>query len=48
MILARPHAVIQRVFCVGGFLVTTIKRTDIKLVVSALAYYLNQIFTLRM
>jgi IS5 family transposase len=43
----RPHAVIKRVFGAGRVLVTTIKRVHVELMVTAFAYNLYQLCTLR-
>jgi IS5 family transposase len=43
----RPHAVIKRVFGVGRVLVTTVKRVYVKMMVTAFAYNLYQLCTLK-
>jgi IS5 family transposase len=43
----RPHAVIKRVFGAGRVLVTTIKRVHVELMVTAFAFNLYQLCTLR-
>ena len=43
----RPHAVIKRVFNAGRALVTTIKRVHVKMVVTAFAFNLYQLCTLK-
>jgi IS5 family transposase len=43
----RPHAVIKRVFGAGRVLVTTIKRVHVELMVTAFAYNLYQLCTLK-
>lgn len=43
----RPHAVIKRVFNAGIVLVTTVKRVHVKMVVTAIAYNLYQLCTLK-
>jgi transposase, IS5 family len=43
----RPHAVIKRVFNAGRTLVTTIKRVHVKMVVTAFAFNLYQLCTLK-
>jgi IS5 family transposase len=43
----RPHAVIKRVFNSGWVLVTTIRRVSVKMMVTAFAYNLYQLCTLK-
>lgn len=43
----RPHAVIKRVFGAGRVLVTTIKRVNVELMVTAFAFNLYQLCTLK-
>ncbi len=43
----RPHAVIKRVFGAGKMLVTTVKRVGVKMMVSAFAFNLYQLCTLK-
>jgi IS5 family transposase len=43
----RPHAVIKRVFRAGSVLVTTIKRVGVKMMVTAFAFNLYQLCTLK-
>jgi len=43
----RPHAVIKRIFNAGRVLVTTVKRVHVKMVVTAFAYNLYQLCTLK-
>jgi len=43
----RPHAVIKRVFGAGRVLVTTVKRVGVKMMVTAFAFNLYQLCTLR-
>ncbi|MDD4653655.1 MAG: IS5 family transposase [Methanothrix sp.] len=43
----RPHAVIKRVFNAGRVLVTTVRRVHIKMIVTAFAFNLYQLCTLR-
>lgn len=43
----RPHAVIKRVFGAGRVLVTTVKRVSIKMMVTAFAFNLYQLCTLK-
>ena len=43
----RPHAVIKRVFGAGRVLVTTVKRVYVKMMVTAFAYNLYQLCTLK-
>jgi IS5 family transposase len=43
----RPHAVIKRIFNAGRTLVTTIKRVHVKMVVTAFAFNLYQLCTLK-
>lgn len=43
----RPHAVIKRVFNAGWVLVTTVQRVHVKMVVTAFAYNLYQLCTLK-
>jgi hypothetical protein len=43
----RPHAVIKRVFRAGKVLVTTMKRAYVKMMVTAFAFNLYQIYTLK-
>jgi transposase, IS5 family len=43
----RPHAVIKRVFGAGRVLVTTVKRTGVKMMVTAFAFNLYQLCTLK-
>ena len=43
----RPHAVIKRVFNAGSVMVTTIKRVHVKMVITAFAFNLYQLCTLR-
>ncbi len=43
----RPHAVIKRVFGAGRVLVTTIKRVSLKMMVTAFAFNLYQLCTLK-
>lgn len=43
----RPHAVIKRVFGAGRVLVTTVKRVHVKMVVTAIAFNLYQLCTLK-
>jgi IS5 family transposase len=43
----RPHAVIKRVFGMGRVLVTTIKRVHVELMVTAFAFNLYQLCTLK-
>ena len=43
----RPHAVIKRVFRAGRVLVTTVKRVCIELMVTAFAFNLYQLCTLK-
>jgi transposase, IS5 family len=43
----RPHAVIKRVFNSGRVLVTTIKRVHVKMIVTAFAFNLYQLCTLK-
>jgi len=43
----RPHAVIKRVFGMGRVLVTTIKRVHAELMLTALAFNLFQLCTLK-
>jgi IS5 family transposase len=43
----RPHAVIKRVFGAGRVLVTTVKRVYAKMMVTAFAFNLYQLFTLK-
>ena len=44
---ARPHAVIKRVFGAGRVLVTTVRRVHVELMVTAFAYNLYQLCTLK-
>ena len=43
----RPHAVIKRVFGMGRVLVTTVKRVEVELMVTAFAFNLFQLCTLK-
>jgi transposase, IS5 family len=43
----RPHAVIKRVFGAGRVLVTTVRRVNIKMMVTAFAFNLYQLCTLK-
>jgi IS5 family transposase len=43
----RPHAVIKRVFGAGRVLVTTVLRVHVKMIVTALAFNLYQLCTLK-
>jgi len=43
----RPHAVIKRVFGVGRVLVTTVRRVHVKMMVTAFAFNLYQLCTLK-
>lgn len=43
----RPHAVIKRVFGAGSVLVTTVKRVSVKMMVTAFAFDLYQLCTLK-
>jgi transposase, IS5 family len=43
----RPHAVIKRVFGAGRVLVTTVRRVHVKMVVTAIAFNLYQLCTLK-
>jgi len=43
----RPHAVIKIVFNAGRVLVTTVKRVHVKMVITAFAYNLYQLCTLK-
>jgi IS5 family transposase len=43
----RPHAVIKRVFGAGRVLVTTVRRVHIKMMVTAFAFSLYQMCTLK-
>jgi IS5 family transposase len=43
----RPHAVIKRVFGAGRVLVTTVRRVSVKMMVTALAFNLYQLCTLK-
>lgn len=43
----RPHAVIKRVFGAGSVLVTTVKRVGVKMMVTAFAFNLYQLCTLK-
>ena len=43
----RPHAVIKRVFGAGKALVTTVKRVYVKMMVTAFAFNLYQLCTLK-
>jgi transposase, IS5 family len=43
----RPHAVTKRVFKSGWVLVTTIKRVNVKMMVTAFAFNLYQLCTLK-
>jgi transposase, IS5 family len=43
----RPHAVIKRVFGAGRVLVTTVQRVHVKMVVTAFAFNLYQLCTLK-
>ncbi len=43
----RPHAVIKRIFNAGRVLVTTVARVHVKMVVTAFAYNLYQLCTLK-
>ena len=43
----RPHAVIKRVFGAGRVLVTTIKRVGVKMMATAFAFNLYQLYTLK-
>ena len=43
----RPHAVIKRVFRAGRVLVTTVKRVGVLMMVTAFAYNLYQLCTLK-
>jgi IS5 family transposase len=43
----RPHAVIKRVFGAGRVLVTTVKRVGVKMMVTAFAFNLYQLCTLK-
>jgi IS5 family transposase len=43
----RPHAVIKRVFGAGRVLVTTVKRVQVKMMVTAFAFNLYQLCTLK-
>jgi IS5 family transposase len=43
----RPHAVIKRVFRAGRVLVTTVKRVGVLMMVTAFAFNLYQLFTLK-
>jgi IS5 family transposase len=43
----RPHAVIKRIFNAGRTLVTTIKRVHVKMVITAFAFNLYQLCTLK-
>jgi IS5 family transposase len=43
----RPHAVIKRVFGAGRVLVTTIKRVGVKMMATAFAFDLYQLYTLK-
>jgi len=43
----RPHAVIKRVFGAGRVLVTTVRRVQVKMMVTAFAFNLYQLCTLK-
>ena len=43
----RPHAVIKRVFAAGRVLVTTVMRVHVKMIVTAFAFNLYQLCTLK-
>ena len=43
----RPHAVIKRIFGMGSVLVTTVKRVHVELMVTAFAFNLFQLCTLK-
>jgi IS5 family transposase len=43
----RPHAVIKRVFGAGRVLVTTVQRVSVKMMVTAFAFNLYQLCTLK-
>ena len=43
----RPHAVIKRVFKAGRVLVTTVKRVHVELMITAFAFNLYQLCTLK-
>ena len=43
----RPHAVIKRVFGAGRVLVTTVRRVHVKMMVTAFAFNLYQLCTLK-
>jgi len=43
----RPHAVIKRIFGAGRVLVTTVKRVHVKMIVTAFAFNLYQLYTLK-
>jgi IS5 family transposase len=43
----RPHAVIKRIFGMGRVLVTTVKRVQVELMVTAFAFDLFQLCTLK-
>jgi len=43
----RPHAVIKRVFAAGRVLVTTVRRVHVKMIVTAFAFNLYQLCTLK-
>ncbi len=43
----RPHAVIKRVFNAGSVLVTTVRRVHVKMVITAFAFNLYQLCTLK-
>jgi IS5 family transposase len=43
----RPHAVIKTVFGAGNVLVTTVKRVHVKMMVTAFAFDLYQLCTLK-
>jgi len=43
----RPHAVIKRIFGAGRVLVTTVRRVGVKMMVTAFAFNLYQLCTLK-
>jgi IS5 family transposase len=43
----RPHAVIKRIFGAGRVLVTTVRRVQIRMMVTAFAFNLYQLCTLK-
>ena len=43
----RPHAVIKRVFRAGRVLVTTVRRVNVEMIITAFAFNLYQLYTLK-